>query len=72
MTSSSFEVKHLSNPSQLDGGKTHSDLPTVFTGNTYECFEYCEKLPNVFFKLDTSLFGGYFANEKTGECYFIW
>lgn len=64
-------VRELSNPNQLDGGKTYSDLPAVFQGSTEQCVQYCESLNGYKWKSDSNIFGGYYAHPETGNCLFF-
>jgi hypothetical protein len=63
-------VRDFSDLKQMEGDKTYTDLPIVFTGTMCECHVYCSIERKYKWQKSNNVFGGYYVNE-VGSCLMI-
>lgn len=57
--------------SAVNQNKNILDLDTLFVGSMDACNKYCQMVGGYEFVKDTSIYGGYYVNKETGDCFLL-
>jgi len=57
--------------SAVNQRKIFLDLDIVFIGSVDACHKYCQMIAGYEFMKDSSIYGGYYANKETGDCFVL-